>query len=54
VCDYNEYDEMLEDLNAAYDQVGENKWEYKLKKETISVSLSRQEWYFTVREARKN
>jgi hypothetical protein len=53
VCDYNEYDEVLEELNTAYDLVGENKWEYELKKETISVTLNRQQYYFSVREARK-
>ena len=52
VCDYGEYDEVLEDLNKRYDKVGESEWTYKLKRDTVYVVLTRQEWYFTVREAR--
>gem|GEM_PF-508522 len=54
ICDYGEYDEVLEEMNEAYEKVGELEWAYKLKRETIYVTLTRQEWYFTVREARKH
>ncbi len=53
VCDYGEFDEVLEELNEAYEKVGESEWAYKLKRDTIHVTMNRQEWYFTVREARK-
>lgn len=53
ICDYGEYDEVLEELNLSYDKVGESEWQYKLKRDTIQVVLTREEWYFTVREARK-
>ena len=53
ICDYGEYDEVLEDLNKRYEKVGESEWSYELKRDTIHVVLTRQEWYFTVREARK-
>ncbi len=53
VCDYGEFDEMLLELNGSYESVGESKWEYMLEKDTVQVILTRQEWYFTVREARK-
>jgi hypothetical protein len=53
VCDYGEYDEVLEELNESYEKVGESAWAYKLKRDSIHVTLTRQEWYFTVREARK-
>ena len=53
VCDYGEFDEVLEELNEAYEKVGESEWAYKLKRDMIHVTLTRQEWYFTVREARK-
>jgi hypothetical protein len=53
VCDYSEFDNVLEELNNAYVKVGEWEWEYKLKRDTIHVALTRQEWYFTVREARE-
>ena len=53
VCDYNEFDEVLEELNDAYERTGDMKWEYKEGKDLIEVSMSKQEWYFTVREARR-
>ena len=53
VCDYGEYDEVLEELNEHYEKVGESEWSYLLERDTIHVTLTRQEWYFTVREARK-
>ena len=53
VCEYGDYDEVLEDLNEAHDKVGESEWSYDLNGDTIQVILARQEWYFTVREARK-
>lgn len=54
VCDYGEFDEVLEELNKAYEKVEESVWAYKLNRDSIHVTLTRQEWYFTVREARKN
>ncbi len=53
VCDYGEYDEMLEELNESYKKIGESEWAYELEQDTIQVVLVRQEWYFTVREARE-
>ena len=53
VCDYGEYDEVLEEINDAHDKVGESEWSYDLNGDSIQVILARQEWYFTVREARK-
>ena len=54
ICDYGEYDEVLDEMDAAYEKVGEMEWAYQLKSDTIYVTLTRQEWYFTVREARKH
>jgi hypothetical protein len=54
VCEYGEFDEVLDELNEAYESVGESLWAYPLGKDTVEVTLTRQEWYFTVREARKN
>ncbi len=53
VCDYGEYDKMLEELNEDYKKLGESEWGYLLEHDSIHVVLARQEWYFTVREARK-
>ena len=54
VCEYGEFDKILAELNGSYEQVGESLWEYMLKRDTIRIILTKQEWYFTVREARKN
>jgi hypothetical protein len=54
VCDYGEFDELLIELNNSYEATGDSRWEYMLDKDTVLVTLTRQEWYFTVREARKN
>jgi hypothetical protein len=53
VCDYSEFDEIQAELNGSYESTGESRWEYILEKDTVEVTLTRQEWYFTVREARK-
>jgi len=53
VCDYGEYDEVMDELNKSYEKVAESEWAYVLEHDTIQVKLVRQEWYFTVREARK-
>jgi hypothetical protein len=41
------------ELNKAYTTGGESRWVYPLEKDTVQVILTRQEWYFTVREAIK-
>jgi hypothetical protein len=53
VCDYSEFDEVMEKLSASHRKTGNSEWEYKSRQDTIQVSLSKQEWYFTVRETRK-
>ena len=52
VCDYGEFDKMMTELNGSYETVGDSRWKYMLEKDTVQVILTRQEWYFTVREAR--
>jgi hypothetical protein len=53
VCDYGQYDEVIDQLNDLYEKVAESEWIYMGKKDSIQVTLARLEWYFTVREARK-
>lgn len=53
VCDYAELDDVVEDINARYDQVNDSLWTYQAAAGTIQVELIRQEWYFTIRETRK-
>jgi len=53
VCDYSEYNEELDKLNFAFEKTGESMWEYPVGKDTIQIELIKQEWYFTIRETRK-
>ena len=53
VCDYSDYDEMLEGLDEKYSKSGDLLWEYVAGPDTIQVELIKQEWYFTIRESRK-
>lgn len=53
VCDYSEYVDVLEHLSSSYENVGESHWEYTKAAETFQVKLTKEEWYFTVRETRK-
>lgn len=53
VCDYAEYDEVIEGLSESFEKVGDSRWEFTHKGEVFEVNLIKQEWYFTVRETRK-
>lgn len=53
VCDYSDYDQVVGDLSENYEKIGESHWQYSEKVDTFQVMLTKQEWYFTVRETRK-
>lgn len=53
VCDYAEYDFILDDLNEKYERAGKQKWEYENHDVTFSVEMKDMEWYFTVRERKQ-
>lgn len=53
VCDYSDFDEVVEELSASHEKVGDSKWEYHQGDKTMQVILTKQEWYFTVRETEK-
>ena len=53
VCDYAEYDFVLDDLNEKYKKAGKKKWEYEKDGIAYKVELKEEEWYFTVRERKK-
>jgi hypothetical protein len=53
VCDYSEYDKVLDDLNATCRRVGDFTWESGQEGLVSELTLSKQEYYFTVREERK-
>ena len=53
VCDYSDFDEVVEELSFSHEKVGDSKWEYHQGDKTLQVTLTKQEWYFTVRETLK-
>ena len=53
VCDYSDFDEVVEELSTSHEKVGDSKWEYHQGDKTLQVILTKQEWYFTVRETLK-
>ncbi len=53
VSDYSEFDDVVEKLTDSYRKVGDSRWEYTLDSDTVHVTLTRQEWYFTVRESKE-
>lgn len=54
VCDYSEFDEIVENLSESYEKVGNSKWQFVKDGDTFEVELLKQEWYFTVRETRNS
>ncbi|HKK61582.1 MAG TPA: hypothetical protein VJ951_03425 [Bacteroidales bacterium] len=53
VCDYSEYDFVLDELNEKYESVGDFIWEYTTGSETYTITLEEEDWYFTLREVIK-
>jgi len=53
VCDYSEYDDVMDDLNSRYRKTDEFKWELTQDNQVNELNLTRQEYYFTVRETKK-
>jgi hypothetical protein len=49
VCDYSEFDFVLDENKKNFKTTGKNKWEYKVKDESFEVLLEEQEWYFVQR-----
>lgn len=54
ICDYVLYDEMLDELDKKYLTVSQNQWEYQdPANNTFVITMKEEEWYFTLRESRK-
>ena len=53
VCDYSDYDKVVEEINSRYTRTGDFLWEFQVNSDTIQVELVKLEWYFTIRETRK-
>ena len=53
ICDYSEYDSMLEELNKKYERTGDASWVYSYDDSTYLITLEKQEWYFVLREIKE-
>ena len=53
VCDYTEYDFVLDELNENCRKRGGLTWECRSGSQKYTVSLVEEEWYFTVRQKLK-
>ena len=53
ICDYDDQEVVVADLDKNYKKVGENRWEYLNQNMPYTVELRDEEWYFTVRERKK-
>jgi hypothetical protein len=53
ICDYSDFEDEVRDIQENHRQTGEYTWEYKSGMDTILVEVSKQEWYFTIRETSK-
>jgi len=53
VCDYAEYDFILEDLDDRYEKVDEQQWSYQADDRTFTITMEEKDWYFTIREKEK-
>ncbi len=48
MCDYSELKETLGMLNEKYQMVNENKWIEKMNNEKYTITLKKEQWYFTL------
>lgn len=53
VCDYSEFNDVMEELGEKYEKAAEDRWEYREGPDHYQVVLTKQEWYFTLRETKK-
>lgn len=50
VCDYSEYDRVVKDLNEQCEASGDLTWECTSGEQKFTISLSEEDWYFTLQE----
>lgn len=53
ICDYSEYDFILEELNEAFSREDSTSWEYSFEDISYVITLEKLEWYFVLREVMK-
>jgi hypothetical protein len=53
VCDFSEFDFVVEELNGKYKKITDTSWEYKVDDDYFIVNLEEKEWYFVVTTKKK-
>ncbi len=53
VCDYSEFDFVLDNYDKTCKKVSKYLWEYETGNEVFEISLEEKEWYFVVRTKKK-
>lgn len=53
VCDFSEYDFVLEEFNEKYKKLSKTSWEFSLNDEKYIINLEEKEWYFVVTTKKK-
>ncbi len=48
VCDYLLLDDKVAELNNSYKKVGDLSWKYQENKKNFSVTLKKEEWFFSI------
>ncbi len=53
VCDYSEYDFVLDNLKKSCKKVSDGSWEYREDSKIYLITMEESDWYFTLRETLK-
>jgi len=53
VCDFSEYDFILEEFNKKYKKLSKTSWEFSFNDEKYIINLEEKEWYFVVTTKKK-
>jgi hypothetical protein len=53
VCDYSEFDFVLEDFKKKYKKTSKTSWEYSHEGEKFEITLEEKEWYFVLNTKKK-
>jgi len=52
VCDYSEYDFIMDELDEKYEKADKFQWKHQYSGDEFLIQLEEQDWYFTVRESK--
>lgn len=53
VCDFSEYDFVLEEFNENYKKLSKTSWEFSINDDKYIINLEEKEWYFVVTTKKK-